>query len=109
MLKKRRNILFAVGIDKYESTAWNNLTNAVFDTKEIIKVLSERYSFEIYPEPIFDNNATRPAILNSLIELKQFIEPEDNIIIFFAGHGQMNPQTHRGYWVPHEGTVSLST
>ena len=28
--------------------------------------------------------------------------PEDNLVIYFAGHGFMSPMTGKGYWVPHE-------
>jgi len=30
MIEKRRNILLAIGIDKYDSGVWDNLNNAVF-------------------------------------------------------------------------------
>jgi hypothetical protein len=109
MIEKRRNILLAIGIDKYDSGVWDDLNNAVFDTKEIIKVLTERYSFELYPDPLYDEHATKENIYNAFNELKQYVAPEDNVIIFFAGHGQMNLQSHRGYWVPHEGTANINT
>lgn len=109
MIKKRRNVLLAIGIDKYNSSIWDDLNNAVFDTQEITKVLTERYSFELYPDPIYNENATKENIFTAFNELKQYVEPDDNLIIFFAGHGQMNPQTHRGYWVPHEGTANPTT
>ncbi len=109
LLKKRRNILFAIGIDKYSTGAWPNLDNAVSDTKNIIKVLVDRYSFELYPDPLYDHNATKTNIYDAFNTLKHNLDPEDNLIIFFAGHGQMNPYTSRGYWVPHEGTLSLDT
>jgi hypothetical protein len=109
MIEKRRNILLALGIDKYISNVWDDLNNAVFDTKETVKVLTERYSFELYPDPLYDEHATKENIYTAFNELKQYVGPDDNVIIFFAGHGQMNPQTHRGYWVPHDGTATPTT
>ena len=34
---------------------------------------------------------------------------KERLIIMFTGHGQMNPQTNRGYWVPTDGTTNPST
>jgi len=108
-MEKRRNILFTIGIDKYDSESWRNLNNAVLDAKEIAQLLIERYSFELYPDSLFDSEATKKNIYASLNNLKFYVEPSDNLIIFFAGHGNMNPHTHRGYWVPYDGTLSLDT
>lgn len=108
-MKKRRNVLFTIGIDKYESKTWKDLENAVLDCNELKKTLEELYSFEEYPDSLFNNFATKKEIYNSFNTLKSYIEPEDNLIIFFAGHGSMNPHTNRGYWIPFEGTSDTST
>jgi hypothetical protein len=108
-LKERRNIVFTIGIDDYESSVWKNLNNAVLDCKEIKSILENRYSFEEYPNSLFNSQATKSEIYNSLNTLKSFIEPNDNLIVFFAGHGSMNPITDRGYWIPYEGTYDTST
>ena len=109
MIKNRHNILFAIGIDNYKSSLWDNLNNAVFDVQTISNILKERYEFELYPEPLYNKEATKENIYRSFNELKQFAGPEDNIIIIFAGHGQMHQQTQRGYWVPYEATISIET
>jgi hypothetical protein len=108
-LKERRNILFTIGLDKYESDVWKDLKNAVLDCTELKKTLENHYSFEEYPNSLFNSQATKKEIYNNLNTLKSFIEPDDNLIIFFAGHGSMNPVTNRGYWIPYEGTSDTST
>lgn len=109
MIKNRRSILFAIGIDNYKSSVWDNLSNAVLDTKTIVTILKDKYNFELYPEPLYNEKATKENIYRSFNELKQFADSEDNIIIIFAGHGQMHQQTQRGYWVPYEATISIET
>ncbi len=108
-MKIRNNIIFTIGIDTYQSDMWTNLNNAVFDCKSIIKVLVEKYSFEEYPNSLFDNTATKENIYNELRTLQNSILPDDNLIIFFAGHGNMNPNTSRGYLVPYEGKADSAT
>lgn len=101
--------MFTIGIDKYESRVWKDLQNAVLDCKELKDTLIKYYSFEEYPNPLFNNFATKKEIYNSFNTLKSFIEPDDNLIIFYAGHGSMNPQTNRGFWIPYDGTSDTST
>ncbi len=101
--------MFTIGIDKYESRAWKDLQNAVLDCNELNKALEKYYSFEEFPNPLFNNFATKKEIYISFNTLKSYIEPDDNLIIFYAGHGSMNPQTNRGYWIPYDGTSDTST
>jgi hypothetical protein len=108
-MKKRKNIIFTIGIDKYESRVWKNLDNAVLDSRELMKILIEKYSFIEYPDSLFDSYANKKNIYEALLSLKYYVEPDDNLIIFYAGHGNMNPHTHRGYWIPYEGTMDIST
>lgn len=104
-----RNILFTIAIDEYQSNVWPNLHNAALDAEKISQVLTDKYSFEIFHGSLINHQATRDNIYSAFISLKQFVDSSDNLIIIFTGHGQMNPQTHRGYWVPTDGTTNLST
>lgn len=104
-----RKLLFVIGIDNYSSPVWSNLNNAVLDCQELSRVLIDKYSFEEVENPLFNEEATKAKIYTSLNTIKQIIEPEDSLIVFFAGHGNMNPHTKRGYWIPHEGTADPSS
>lgn len=108
-MEDRRNILFTIGINKYENSVWTDLDNAVLDCTELKKILENYYSFEEFPNSLFNYLATKKEVYASLNTLKNFIEPTDNLIIFYAGHGNMNPHTNRGYWIPYEGTNDTST
>ena len=108
-MKNRKNIIFTIGIDNYETSVWKNLNNAVLDAKSIVKILTTKYNFDEYPNSLYDFEATKQNIYDSFNTLRNSIEPEDNVIIFFAGHGNINPMTQRGYWIPHEGTADVYT
>jgi uncharacterized caspase-like protein len=96
------NYLFVIGINKYQSPPISDLNNAVNDAKDVIKVLVERYGFELFPEPLFDEQATRANIYAGFTRLVSELLPEDNLLIFFSGHGRMHPLTSKGYWVPYD-------
>ena len=108
-MSQPKNILFTIAIDEYQSSVWPNLHNAVLDAEKISQILTDKYSFEVFHGSLINHQATRDNIYSAFISLKQFIDPPDNLIILFTGHGEMNPQTHRGYWIPTDGTRNSST
>jgi hypothetical protein len=101
------NYLFAIGITTYQYD-FNILPNAVQDVKKIIDILTKKYSFELIGRPLFDSDATRENILEKLTLLASNIYKEDNLIIFYAGHGEMNPQSKKGFWVPNDAKRKVS-
>ena len=100
--------MYAIGIDKYESADFTSLDNAVRDTQEVVTLLRERYGFEVWPDPLFNANATKENIYQGFNQLMMDVGPEDNLIIYFSGHGRMHTVGGQGYWVPYEGKNSIS-
>lgn len=41
-------------------------------------------------------------IINSLDELARKVTPEDNLLIFYAGHGWWDKDANIGYWLPSD-------
>ena len=104
----RKNYLFVIGIDKYHDPIFPNLSNAVFDSENVAKVLIEKYGFELIQPPIYNEDATRKSIMEQMNNLCTAINEDDNLIIYFAGHGEKHPKTNKGYWVPYDATRSIS-
>jgi len=105
---KRKSYLFVIGIDEYQNPNFPDLGNAVLDSKNVIKVLQERYGFELIQPAIFNEDATRENIIEQMNGLCTTIHKEDNLIIYFAGHGEKHSVTNKGYWVPHDANRSIS-
>jgi TPR repeat protein len=82
----------AIGIDHY--TNWPVLGAAVSDATGFARLLTTQFGFEYAVDPLPEKLATRDAI-NSLIDddLRSKLRPEDNLIIFFAGHGTTRTDT----------------
>jgi uncharacterized protein (DUF427 family) len=57
--------------------------------------------------PLFDEQATRKNIIESLNSLSTLLLPDDQIIIYFAGHGSIHPKTKKGYWIPTDASDSI--
>lgn len=104
----RKNYLLIIAIDHYCSATHPPLNNAKLDAQNVIEVLTSKYNFELIVDPLFDQNATRKNILESLNSLSSSVTSEDNLIVYFAGHGIMHPKTNKGFWVPADASESIS-
>ena len=73
-----------------------NLDAAVSDAREAAKLLEKRYGFKTK----LLLNATRYEILSALNELRSRLTEADNLLIYYAGHGELDRSNTRGYWLP---------
>lgn len=105
---KGENYLLTISIDRYIDKSYPTLNNPKLDANRFIKVLTERYGFKLVQEPILDEAANRKNIIEAINNLSNFITPDDNIIIYFAGHGTIHPKTKKGYWIPNDAGTSIS-
>jgi hypothetical protein len=71
------------------------LKTAENDAKEVEAVLRKKFGFETK----LLLNATREQIIVALNEYRK-IGAEDNLIIYYAGHGQNDKEVGRAYWLP---------
>lgn len=87
-----------VGLERYEH--WDNLASPHEDAREIASLLSENYGFST--TVILD--ASAQDILSTLNDLREEIGKNDNVLIYFAGHGQLRKavaeESQHGYWLP---------
>jgi hypothetical protein len=90
--RKDYALLFAT--DQYDN--WTDLVNPVDDAHSLAKVLKEKYGFEteIVENPNLDD------VFIKLAEYKQRrFKPQDQLLIFFAGHGYFDDNFGEGFVV----------
>jgi len=93
-----------IGINNY--TEWNPLKTAVKDAKVLKEVLVERYGFKNDNVILrTDDAATRVKLILDLRKLASKLGDQDNLLIYYAGHGQLDDLTGDGYWIPVEGEL----
>ncbi len=83
-----------IGIDSYKYLP--KLQMAVNDAKEVAKVLKDDYGFKV--TLLIDPNRTE--IIDVFDELQETLTGKDNLLIYYAGHGWLNEDVNRGYWLP---------
>lgn len=89
----------ALIIGNEEYTYWGNLDTPKEDAEEVAKILENKYGFKTK----IILNATRFDILRALNEYQRELTEGDNLLIYYAGHGYLDTQIVRGYWIPIDG------
>jgi len=87
---------FVIGIDNYQNLP--KLGTAVSDANSIAKVLHDQYGFEI--KLLTDDNASYQGIVSALSEYVHQLQENDNLLIYYAGHGMYDKDTDTAYWLP---------
>ncbi|MCB9264789.1 MAG: caspase family protein [Lewinellaceae bacterium] len=94
-----RSWFLGIGINKY--LHFSPLNNAVKDVQDLIALLIERYQFKKeYATLLFDEEATQANIITVLDGYVEQLQPDDNLLLFYSGHGHLNQRTGRGFWIP---------
>jgi tetratricopeptide (TPR) repeat protein len=93
---KRPGKYFALVIGNNEYASLPKLETAVKDAQDVSNVLRTLYSFEVK----FLANATRAEIMSGLSEYRRTLTDADNLLIYYAGHGERDRGADRAYWLP---------
>lgn len=91
-----------IGNNNY--THFPKLKTAINDARKTESILREKYGFKT--KLILD--ADRYSILTALNEISSTLTDSDNLLIYYAGHGEINNQNQRGYWLPIDAETSNS-
>lgn len=73
-----------------------DLNSPIPDVERIDRILREHYGFSTRVL----HNATRYDTLSALNELRARLTPDDNLLIYYAGHGELDQDNMRGHWLP---------
>jgi len=93
-----------IGINNYKN--WPRLQTAVKDATVIRDTLVARYGFAKKNVILrTDKAASRRQIARDLRYLAQSMGQNDNLLVYYAGHGQLDDFTGDGFWVPAEGAL----
>lgn len=98
-----RNFALLIGNQSYDDPNINELDEPVKDVTELYNTLTKDYNFD--PQNvILLKNETKAAIIGKLHELRSLITPNDNLLIFYAGHGYWDEGMGVGYWLPKDAS-----
>ena len=82
-----------------------DLKTAVNDARAVAKLLTDDYGFDT--KLLID--ATRGDIFTELGRLRATLTPDDNLLIYYAGHGVLDEIGQQGYWLPVDAENDIQT
>ncbi len=72
------------------------LATPVADAEAIASVLKEKYGFNV----TLLKDASRYDILEGLNQMREKLTEQDNLLVYYAGHGELDKVNQRGNWLP---------
>ena len=97
----RKDYVLLFATDQYDN--WTDLVNPIDDAHSLAKILKERYGFET---EIVEN----PNLDDVFIKLGEYgqrkYKPQDQLMIFFAGHGYFDEGFGEGFVVAKNSLVN---
>ena len=87
-----------IGINDYEDPNIPDLKTAVNDAVAMAELLHEHYGFQV--KLLLDRNATKENIYRSLRNLASSTKSNESVLIYYAGHGDLDRTFNDGWWIP---------
>ena len=89
-----------IAVQEYENDKLN-LRYPISDSEQLFNVLTTKY---IFPKEnvIFLRDPKRKEIIKALSDLRKKLNENDNLLIYYAGHGQWDEELNQGFWLPSD-------
>jgi formylglycine-generating enzyme required for sulfatase activity len=96
-----------IGINNYKDPKIPDLETPLNDARSMADLLKKKYGFVV--ETIIDKEATRKSVYNALRNLSSTAKSNDSVLIYYAGHGDLDRQYNDGWWIPYDATAGDPT
>ncbi|MCO6499439.1 MAG: caspase family protein [Vicingus serpentipes] len=94
-----------IGNNDYHDPAISSLDEPIKDATKLFNVLTTQYTFDVN-NVIFLKNASYVKMIEAFDNLSENITPNDNLLVFYAGHGWWDEDKNLGYWLPTDAKKS---
>jgi hypothetical protein len=92
-----------IGINEYMDPLITDLDKPIRDAELFYNTITTKYSFN-KEDVRFLRNATMAQIVEALDYYAKIVQPEDNFLIFYAGHGVWDAAAEIGFWLPSDAS-----
>ncbi len=90
-----------IAVQNYNSADFSSLDYTISDARRLRDILVSSYTFE-KKNTIILENPDRRAIYKTLQALRNELTENDNLLIFFAGHGYWLDDMKQGFWLARD-------
>lgn len=105
--KQGRYHALVIGVNDYNDRHIQDLHQPISDANKLSNTLTTYYTFEKKNITTL-KNPTRREVIRTLDLLAQKLQIDDNLLIFFAGHGKVDESNGQGYWLPSDAENQYS-
>jgi hypothetical protein len=105
MLKAGNYYGLIIAVEEYDDPKISDLDHAVDDANALYDILIKDYSFEKELVKLLINPKFEEIVIE-LDRLNKIITDNDNLLIFYAGHGIWSEESKVGYWLPSDARES---
>jgi hypothetical protein len=89
-----RKVALLVGVDRYADSNIPALANSAKDAR----TMGQLFESELGYETVVVENPNRAAVVAALNRLALEMRPQDSVVVYYAGHGELVEATKLGYW-----------
>ena len=97
-----------IGVQDYADRSINDLDEPVNDAIQLKNILIKDYTFEPQ-DVVLLTNPDRTTIMRNFEDLSRKVSSNDNLFIFYAGHGYWDEKFQQGYWLPSDASKNHRT
>jgi hypothetical protein len=98
-LKTGKYYALIIGNNIYQDPAISSLDEPINDATKLYNVLTSEYTFDPNNVTLL-KDATYVQMIDALDNLSSKITENDNLLVFYAGHGWWDEDKKLGYWLP---------
>ena len=85
-----------IGNNRYRN--FTDLNTPINDARTVASVLESKYGFKVNTL----ENATESKIFKAIVDLRSTVGRNDNVLIYYGGHGDLDNVTDEGFWIPSD-------
>jgi hypothetical protein len=90
-----------IAVSEYKNPDLFNLDNPIKDAEALRNVITTRYTFK-EDNITFLKNPGMEDILGAFDQISRRLTKDDNLLIFYAGHGWWDKDAGIGFWLPSD-------
>jgi hypothetical protein len=88
-----------IGVQDYSDPEFRDLNQPLSDIHRMSDILNSNYIFDtIFLMP----NPSRKEIFEVFNKLERILRENDNFLLFYSGHGDIDENGDQGYWLPKD-------
>jgi len=97
-----------IGVSDYDDPQIPDLMGEpTKDAQKLYDILTQKYIFEAQHVKLLKNPSYK-KIVRSFDDFAKKVTENDNLLIFYAGHGDYDEKTNIGYWLPADAEMGYT-